>query len=176
MTTISAVFLELGRDPKEMLFRRWNWKSAIYSSLCRATIFFAVNLSAGLGEAFGAMTAEFLYRAFSAGFYGAMTQAFRRVEPRWHGALAATALVIGVSHTAELAIHWIRGTPNLWMSILASLCFTGVSTLFNLHAMRQGVFVTGRDGLSVWADFRRLPSVLASLLPNPGPVRVRSES
>ena len=167
MQTIAAVFTGLTRSPGELLIRRWNWKSALYSSLCRSALFFAFNLGAGLGPALGAMQAEFFYRAATAGFYGALTQSFRRVEPRWQGALAATLLVSGVSHSIELAIHWLRGTPNLWASILASLCFTTVSTLFNLHAMRSGVLVSGREGHDLITDLRLLPGVLASMFQGP---------
>lgn len=159
MKTVSAVFENLWGNPAELLVRRWNWKSALYSSLCRSSLFFAVNFGAGWEEAARAMAAEFVYRAVSAGFYGALTQSFRHVEPRWQGMLVATALLVTVSHSVELAIHWARGTPNLWASILASCCFTVVSTLFNLHAMRRGVLVTGREGHGLWTDLRLLPTV-----------------
>ena len=156
-----------------MLVRRWNWKSALYSSLCRSSLFLVVNLTAGLEAAFGAMQAEFFYRAATAGFYGALTQAFRQVEPRWQGALAATILVVSVSHTLELAIHWFRGTPNLWASIGASFCFTAVSTVFNLHAMRNGVLIAGRSGHALLTDLRLLPGVVLSFFFPPPPEKKR---
>jgi hypothetical protein len=177
MHTIASVFRELRTAPGELLVRRWNWKSALYSSICRSALFFAVNLGSGPREAAGAMSAEFIYRAATAGFYGALTQAFRKVEPRWHGAIVATGVLIVVSHTIELGIHWLRGTPSLWGSIGASLAFTALSTLFNLHAMRQGVLVTGAEGKSMATDLRMLPSIVASLLNRPasgGPLRSES--
>ncbi len=160
MQTIPSVFASLFRQPGELLLRRWNWKSALYSSLCRSSLFFAVNLTAGLDAAARAMLAEFLYRAVSAGFYGAITQSFRHVRPRWHGAVAATLLLVTLSHSIELLIHWFRNTPNLWASIFASCCFTVISTLFNLHAMRRGVLVTGNDGHGLLTDLKLLPSLL----------------
>lgn len=159
MKTLDQVFVGLWKNPRELLVRRWNWKSALYSSLCRSSIFFAVNVSSGWKAAAGAMAAEFAYRSISAGFYGALTQSFRHVEPRWHGAIVATAMLIVVSHTIEFAIHWARGTPNLWASMAASCCFTALSTLFNLRAMRRGLLVTGHDGHSLLTDLRLLPSV-----------------
>jgi hypothetical protein len=164
MTTLSEVLAELRRSPGELLIRRWNWKAALNSSLCRSMLFLAVNLNAGIAEAVGAMSAEFAYRAVTAGFYGALTQSFRRVEPRWQGNVAATVLLVAVSHSIEFLIHWARNTPNLWASIFSSLCFTALSTLFNLHAMRQGVLVTGREGFGLLEDLRMMPSVVASLL------------
>jgi hypothetical protein len=54
--------------PKECILRRWNWKSALLSSLARATIFFAANLTAGQAAALAAMTREFGFRAIASSF------------------------------------------------------------------------------------------------------------
>jgi hypothetical protein len=168
MRTLDAVMGQLLRDPGTLLVRRWNWKSALYSSVWRSSIFLAANLRSGWDAALGAMLAEFVYRAIFAGFYGALTQSFRMVEPRWKGALAAVAMLVGVSHSIELAVHWLRGTPNLWTSIGASVCFTVISTLFNLHAMGRGVFVTGEAGEhDLLTDLRLLPGLFRPVLPGP---------
>jgi len=159
MTTIHQVFLNLWRNPGELLVRRWNWKSALYSSLMRSSIFFAVNMTAGLRAAFWAMFAEFVYRVVSAGFYGALTQAFRRVEPKLKGFIVAMIVLITVSHTIEFAIHWLRGTPNLAASVLVSMGVTCVSTVFNLHAMRRGVLITGKESHGLLKDLQLLPSL-----------------
>lgn len=151
------MLLALVRDPVPALIHRWNWKAAIFSSLCRGAVFFFANLSSGLDAATGALVAEFLYRAISAGFYGSMTQAFRKSEPRWAATLVALVFVPGVSHTIEFFLHWARGTPNLKASMIASVVFTLISTLFNLHAMRRGVLVVGQGEKSLWQDMRSLP-------------------
>ena len=164
MTTISSVLRALWRTPGELLVRRWNWKAALCSSVCRSSLFLFVNLNAGAREAAGAMAAEFVYRALTAGFYGALTQSFRKVEPPWRGDVAATLLLIGVSHTLEFALHLARGTPNLLASIGASIVFTACSTLFNLNAMRQGVLVAGSGGYSLLTDVRLIPGVIAGLV------------
>jgi hypothetical protein len=153
--TAASVFVALLRNPFELLSRRWNWKSALFSSLCRGLVFLLVNLTAGWQAAAGAMLAEFAYRACTAGFSGALTQAFRMAQPRW----AAAVGIPLVSHLLEFAIHWLRGTPNLRLSIVASLVFTVFSTLFNLHAMSRGVLVVGRGSRSLAADLRSLPTV-----------------
>jgi hypothetical protein len=159
MTSLDQVFLNLWRNPGELLVRHWNWKSALWSSLCRSSLFFAVNLNAGLRAAFWAMLAEFIYRSVSAGFYGALTQSFRKVEPRLKGMIVATIVLITVSHSVEFLIHWLRGTPNLWASISASMVFTAFSTMFNLHAMRRGVLITGRESHGLLKDLRLLPTL-----------------
>jgi hypothetical protein len=154
--TAAGALSTIVRSPGEVLLRRWNWKSALYSSLCRSAIFFGANLPAGYEAAAGAMMAEFVYRAVAAGFYGSLTQFFRKVEPRWHGMACAVAILVIVSHSLEFLVHWSRGTPNLAAGIGASVCFTVISTLFNLHAMRRGVFLTDQDGRSLWEDLRSL--------------------
>lgn len=151
------VLFAILRDPIPALILRWNWKSAIFSSLCRGIVFFFANLSSGVKAATGALIAEFLYRAISAGFYGSLTQAFRKSEPRWAATLVALIVIPGISHSIEFLLHWLRGTPNLRASIVASLIFTLISTLFNLHAMRRGVLLVGHDEKSLVEDMRLLP-------------------
>lgn len=158
--TPGGVLWSLLRDPIPLLIHRWNWKSALFSSTMRAAVFFFANLSSGLDAATGALTAEFLYRALTAGFYGALTQAFRQAEPRWAATVVVIVGVPGVSHAIEFLVHWLRGTPNLRTSILASLCFTMFSTLFNLHAMRRGVLIVGSGEKTLAGDMRSLPETI----------------
>jgi hypothetical protein len=106
------------------------------------------------------MLAEFAYRGVTAGFYGGLTQAVSQSHPR--KTAAATGAIVVLSHIVEFTVHWLRGTPNLRASIAASACFTVLSTLFNLHAMRRGVLVTGSGGSSLSEDLRALPRTLAS--------------
>lgn len=142
------------------MVRSWNWKAAVLSSLYRGAIFFGATLGAGLHAALGAMSAEFGYRGITAGFYGAVTQSVARSHPR--RAAAATVGILLVSHTIEFGVHWMRHTPSLGRSIAASVCFTILSTLFNLHAMRRGVLLTGSGSASFLADLCALPRTLAS--------------
>jgi|WetSurMetagenome_2_1015567.scaffolds.fasta_scaffold195289_2 hypothetical protein len=163
MLTVGDVFTTLFRHPGRMLVGRWHWKSAIASSLIRANIFLATNWSAGPEAAAGAMVAEFVYRFLAAGFYGALTQSFRRAEPPWAALLTVSLLLPAVSHSVELLLHWLRGTPNLRVSILASVCFTGATTVFNWYAMRRGVLLVGEGHASFWGDLCRVPGILVDL-------------
>jgi hypothetical protein len=163
--TVGSVTRRLLGHPREYLFRRWNWKAAVFSAILCGTIFFFANLSAGLEGALGAMGAEFLLRSVTAGFYGAITQAYRRVEPAWSAALFTMLMLPLLNHSAELVLHWLRGTPRLGTSILASVCFTILSTSFNLHIMRRGAFITGEPGQgTLLADLSRMPRLVASFL------------
>lgn len=165
--TLPDAFRQLTAHPAAIFLRRFNWKSSLFSSLCRSLIFFLVNLRAGLAAASGALLAEFAYRALTAGFYGSLTQHFRRVEPHWHGNLATMVLLPLVSHIIEFFIHYLRGTPELGRSIAASAAFTVISTLFNIYAMRQGVLIVGAEGRSVVHDLAALPRVIAGFVALP---------
>ena len=158
------VLLRLFTHPSKYLVRRWNWKAALFSSTLRAFIFFFSNLTAGWRAASGAMLAEFLYRALTAGFYGAITQAFREAEPPWLAMLVATIFLPVFSHSLELCVHLLRGTPKLFTSIVASVAFTVLSTLFMLYAMRRGSFVVGSEARSLSHDCRQIPRILGGFL------------
>ena len=155
---------QLWRSPRELLIRRWNWKSAVFSSLIRAGIFFACTLRAGWSAAIGAMIAEFTYRAITAGFYGALTQAFRKARPVWTANIAAMVLLPLASHSLEICVHLARGTPKLLSSVIASACFTAVSTLFNLYAMRRGALIVGEGACSMTADLCQVPRLIAGFV------------
>jgi hypothetical protein len=163
--TVLDVFSGIVRDPWHHLVRRWNWKSAVTSGIMRASIFFCANLSAGVAAAFGAMLAEFSYRAILSGASGSVTQALRKAEPPWTAALSAVVVLPACNHTIEFLVHWTRGTPKLAQSVIASITFTVISTLFNLYAMRRGVLVTDDDQPKTLAeDFTHMPRLIAGFL------------
>lgn len=163
-TTVGAVLKSLLRDPQEYFIRRWNWKSAILSSLLRGAIFFSTNLVVGWNAAFAALLTEFVFRSATSGFYGSLTEAFRDVEPQWAGTVATMVLLPLVSHSLEFTVHWLRGTAKLGLSIGVSVAFTALSTAFNLYAMRQGVLVVGAGRRLLRDDLRLIPRLIASFV------------
>jgi hypothetical protein len=138
----------------------WNYKTASLSACVRAGIFFAATIEAGLSAATGAMLAEFGFRFVASGFYGALTQAFRRVEPQVLGTIGALVLVPALGHLGEFVIHTWRGTPNLTTALGISIVFTGISTAFNLFAMRRGALIVGADERPLLEDLRAMPRLL----------------
>jgi len=126
----------------------------------------------GLESASAAMLVEFLYRALTAGFYGAITQAFRKAEPAWAAGFAVLGLLPIISHSLELTVHLLRGTPKIITSLTASICFTVVSTLFNLYAMRRGALVVGAEGRPLTADLKMMPRLICGFLAA-GPASLR---
>jgi len=154
-----AVLVSLGDDPRRWI-REWNWKAAITSSCARGALFFGLNLSSGLDAAQAAMLTEVALRAVTAGFYGSLTARFRHAEPRWMATLTASLLLPIVSHSFELAVHWMRGTPALLTSVGGSALFTVLSTSINLHLMRHGVLTVGAGAGSLADDLRAVPRLL----------------
>jgi hypothetical protein len=162
--TVSGVIRSLCADPMELLIRRWNWKSALLSPLFRGLIFFCANLTAGLRAAEGALVTELCYRALTAGFYGALTQSFSTAEPAWAATLVALALLPLGSHSLEFAVHVLRHTPNLAVSFTSSICFTALSTLFHLYAMRRGALLVRSGATSLVEDMSRMPRLLVGFI------------
>lgn len=156
--------LELARDPVRNIIGRWNWKSALFSSLFRSSLFFSINYRAGLDAAVAASAAEFCLAATLAGCYGSITQSFRKAEPAWLAALTTMFLMPAMHHTLEFLVHLARGTPRLGASILASMSFTALATLFNWFAMRRGVMVVGNEGGSLWQDMKAMPRIVVAFV------------
>jgi hypothetical protein len=129
----------------------------VLSSLLRASLFFATNLSAGLPAAVAAMKTELIFRGLTSGFYGALTETFREAEPAWEAAATVMVLLPLANHSIELFVHWMRGTQKLLPSILASVILTAFSTLFNFYVMRRGALIVGYGRGSLGADLLRLP-------------------
>jgi hypothetical protein len=162
--TVGAVLGGMVRHPVRHLIRRWNWKSALLSSLLRATIFFFTNLIAGWHAAFGAMLAEFALRSVMSGFYGAITESFSLARPAWTATAAAMLAMPFLTHSLEFVVHWLRGTPKLGLSIGTSLIFTAMSTAFNLYAMRRGILVTSGSSKSLRDDLSHIPPLLLAFV------------
>jgi hypothetical protein len=162
--SVFQVLRDLLLHPIESIARRWNWKAALLSSSVRALIFFAANLPAGPHAALAALLTELAFRGVASGFYGALTEAFRFAEPEWAAALVAMILLPLTGHSVEFLVHLLRGTIKLRTSIIASVCFTAVSTLFNLYAMRRGALVTGEGQQTLSSDMKRMPRLIAGFL------------
>lgn len=157
-------FQSFGVDALGLALRRWNWKSALSSSLLRGMIFFFTNLTAGLHAATSALLTELIYRAIASGFYGAITQSLSEVEPAWAATLTAVILLPLGSHALELTVHLLRHTPKLAMSFITSVCFTVLSTLFQLYAMRRGVLLVHAGASAFSEDMSRMPRLVVSFI------------
>jgi hypothetical protein len=162
--TVTQAFALLAREPQKYLWQRWNWKSAVLSSLLRASLFFATNLTAGMPAAIAAMKTELVFRGITSGFYGALTEAFREAEPPWTAALTVMFLLPVANHSIELLVHWMPGTQKLLPSVVASVILTALSTLFNFYVMRRGVLIVGAGRHSLGKDLLKLPRLVVDFV------------
>lgn len=158
--TVWNVVAALARHPIAHFVRGWNWKSAAVSSLCRATLFFVVNLPAGLDAGIRAMSTEVAFRAVASGMLGSATQAFRTATPAGSAMLAALVLIPAAGHLAEYGVHWLAGTARLRESVALSIGFSVLTTSFNLFAMRRGALIVGDGEQTLAKDMRRMPGLI----------------
>lgn len=142
----------------------WNWKSALMSAVVRGALFFFINVKAGLHAAIGAMMLESAFYVIASGFYGGITQAFRRFEPAWAGTMVIIIIIPTINHTLEYAIHKYNGTQKLSASIIASIILSALSTLFTSFAMRRGSYIAGAEGHSFTDDMKRTPYIIVEFL------------
>jgi len=141
-----------------IFLRGWHWKSALLSGGIRAVLFYATNIGAP-GAARRAALIEFLLRVPMVGALAGIGQALSLVEPAWKSVLVATTTLPLAAHVAELAVHWVAGTPSLRVSMLASIALSAVATVFNQFAMRRGVLVVGANCRTFVDDLKQLPSL-----------------
>jgi len=156
-TTLSLALMGFFRDPRNTLLRRWNWKSAVMSSLVRGAIFFSINVTHSFEAGVSAFITELVFRGSISGFYGAITQNLSYVRPIWKSALGALVLLPFANHVLEFIVHWSRGTEKLWESIIASVCFTALSSLYHVFIMRRGVMIVGDGSQSLLRDLAIAP-------------------
>jgi hypothetical protein len=162
--TVGQVLYNLIRHPIAHVVRRWNWKSAILSSSCRAVIFLVVNLPAGLNAGLRAMVTEIVFRVAASGALGSATQAFRTARPPAVAMMTALLFIPAAGHFAEFVVHNLAGTARLGESIAVSVTFSMLTTAFNLFAMRRGALIVGAGQESLGRDLRRLPRLIAAFI------------
>jgi hypothetical protein len=73
-------------------------------------------------------------------------------------------LVPAISESIEFIMHSVRGTQRLGATIVVSLIFTALSTLFELFAMRRGILIVGPNSGSLIHDLRKIPDLAISFL------------
>jgi len=162
--TVTDAWAEIARHPYVYLVLRWNWKSAVTSAVLRGAIFFSTNLGAGRHAAVQALLTEFGYRALLSGVIGSITQALRTCQPYWAAAITASVVLPAFSHVVEFTVHWLRGTPRMFMSVSVSIGFSVVTVLFNLYAMRHGVLVVDGEHTSLLKDLMSMPRIIAGFV------------
>ncbi len=151
-----------------MLVRRWNWKTAAMSGLMRGAIYFFTHISLGWRAALSAMSVEFVFRTFNTGALSSISQAFRRVQPKWKANLIVMLAFPAYSHIIEYTLHVLSGDQNVNKSIVISVLFSAVSAIFNLFTMRRGAFlVKDAEQKSLWSDLKSMPRIFVEFVAFP---------
>jgi hypothetical protein len=146
------------------LKRCFNWKVALLSAVSRGALFFAVTASAGWRAATAAMSVEFLFRAVTSGFDGALSEALREARPAWLAALFIGLAVPWAENVLEYGVHYLHGTANLAAGAAASLAGTAAGSLFNWYAMRRGALLTGGESKPLFEDLLSIPRIAVELV------------
>lgn len=162
--TVGKTLWELLTDPGNKLVRNWNWKAATLSAIVRGSLWFAANVKHGLAAAAGAMSVESAFYALIAGFYGALTQSFRRAEPPWLATMTLMVLLPCLNHTFEFLLHRANGTKSIRAGVIASITLSLLSSMFNLFVMRRGALIVGQEQQSLLADLQRMPRLVLEFL------------
>lgn len=166
--TVGNVFEYIYRNPIEILFRSWNWKSAVLSGFLRSLIYFFTQITFGWRAAFSAMSVEFMFRTFNTGIVASIGQAFRKARPKWLATLCVMLMLPAYGHVIEFALHKLNGDRNLQRSIAFSVVFSVLSAVFNLFAMRRGVLlVNDAEQKSFLSDLKKMPVITAEFVGYP---------
>jgi hypothetical protein len=134
------------------------------SGVIRGLLFFGTNVEVSRAAASRASITEAAYAFATAGFYGALTEAFRLCEPPELSNLIVSLGLPAMAHSLEFVVHWIGGTPRLAASIGWSVALSVVTTSFNMFAMRRGAFIVGESRQTLRADLERMPRLVASFV------------
>jgi hypothetical protein len=156
---VGDVLRMLVQQPQRLL-AVWNWKSALLSIAMRGPIFFTAALSKGAGAAMTALLLETAICAIGVGLYNALVQNLREAQPMWLVGVLLGLVFPGCVQTVEYLAHRAHGTPHLKTAAIVSLCVSGVSTLFNWYAMRNGALLVGRSSNGLLSDIKHVPRLI----------------
>jgi hypothetical protein len=158
-SSFSSLLAQLFAHPSKIL-RLWNWKAALLSIFLRGPVFLVASLRRGPWATAAALLTESFFCATTAGFYGAIVQFLRLAQPQWLTLVFITLVLPLIFQSFEYLLHMARGTHNLRIAEIVSVCVSGISALFNWYAMRRNTLLVGEEGGRFKADLARLPRLL----------------
>ncbi len=163
-TTVGKALLQVLSNPFYYFIRHWNWKSALFGTINRGTIFFVATMKRGRMEMSVAVLVEILFTCATAGIYAAFTQAMRFAEPAWLGACVVALVIPGALYSADYFAHVWTGMHYVRPAVGVATGLSVVSTLFNLFIMRRGAMVVGEGSQPLWRDLIRIPGLIVQFL------------
>jgi hypothetical protein len=170
--TISGVIKYIFTHPLQAILFRWNYKSAFFGAILRASFYFTVYKASKESwiVTLTAVLVELSFRFFSSGISGSIIQSFRKAQPQWLATLIVSISLPIFSHSVEFITHY--GQEQWFSHVFAaaennsrqkafaiSVLFSVLSAVFNLFVMRQGVLLVGKDEdvKTLWGDIKRIP-------------------
>jgi hypothetical protein len=163
LPSFKATFIQLLRNPLTIVVL-WNWKAALLSMFLRGPIFLVASVRSGREAVLLSLATELFFCAATAGFYGAIVQAFRKAQPQWLTLLFITVILPAILQGFEFLLHWARGTPHLRLAELVSTSVSGISAIFNWYVMSRNALLVGPEGARFKQDLARLPMLLLSFI------------
>ena len=181
--SIGDVFSSIFSHPFQIV-KRWNWKVALIGSSVRAFIYLVTYKATNSWVVtLAAVFVELGFRFFTSGFFGALTQSFRRANPAWLASLTVTIVFPLVSHIVEYFTHFAQekwfsdvlpvsgNEVSRLQSFAISVLFSVLSALFNMYMMRHGVLLVGagEETKSFKDDLKSIPQLVVDFtiyLPN----------
>jgi|SRR5208337_902578 len=164
---LSAILVDIGRNPKRILWDSWNWKAAALSVLLRAPIYMMSTARHGVQAIATAGIIESLFRVAITGIDASITQAIEAGEPQWGVAVILLAFLPVSTLLLDALVHWMAATPNLRVGLVVSLAVSIVSSGFNWYSMRRGALLVGPTAPSFGADLPRIPILIMRFLIEP---------
>jgi hypothetical protein len=181
--SISDVFRSIVSHPFQII-ARWNWKVALIGSSVRAFIYLVTYKATNSWVVtLAAVFVELGFRFLTSGFFGALTQSFRRANPAWLASLTVTLMFPLISHIIEYFTHFAQekwfsdflpasgNEDSRLRSFAISVLFSVLSALFNMYMMRHGVLLVGagEETKSFKDDLKSIPQLVVDFtiyLPN----------
>ena len=156
----------LAQTPLARVMSCWNWKCAVISATARSLVYLIAMARTGLHGKLAVILVEMVYVTVTAGVYAGMQQRALLIRSRRLGNLIVVLGVPGLAQVLDLIIHHLTGAAAPARATIAVSIFAGISALFHLHVMRNGVFLTG-SGRSLFDDFRRVPRLVVGFVVRP---------
>ena len=172
---VGDVLQNLAQHPGQVI-TRWNWKSALFGAVLRASFYFTVYQASRQSwlVTLTAVLVELFFRFLTTGMFGAVVQSFRKAKPFWLANLIVSIMLPAFSHTVEVVTHYAQerycfdvfaATDNSvarQRAFAISVLFSVLSALFNLFAMKHGVLLVGagEETRTLKDDIKMLPRMV----------------
>jgi hypothetical protein len=142
----------------------WNWKCALMSAAVRSLVYLSAMARSGSHGRLAIVAVEMAYVTLTAGIYAGMQQRALALRSRQ---LGNSVIAVGVPALAQFfdwLTHRAVGPAAPPKALFAVCALTLISSLFHLHIMRRGVFLTGHAGRTLADDFRRMPQLILGFI------------